>query len=161
MDYVIGAAPAPGVFILAASDDALHQQFMRYFKMGDGPLYCFTRPYHLCHLEIAGSIARAALFGDATIAPQGALQVEVVATAKRDLHPGDKLDGIGQFMLYGQCENADVVKRDGLLPMGLAEGALVQCEIAQDAVLRMGDVGMPPERLVDKLRKEQDALFGS
>ncbi len=160
VDYVIGASPAPGVFILAASDDPLHQQFMRYYKMGEGPLYCFTRPYHLCHLEIAGSIARAVLYGDATVAPQGELQVEVVATAKRDLHPGDKLDGIGQFMLYGQCENAIVVQREGLLPMGLAEGAVVQCEIARDAVLRMGDVEMPPERLVDKLRKEQDALLG-
>ncbi|MDX9864680.1 MAG: SAF domain-containing protein, partial [Anaerolineaceae bacterium] len=156
VDYVIGAAPAPGVFILAVSDDALHQQFMRYYKMGDGPLYCFIRPYHLCHLEIAGSIARAALYGDATIAPQGALRVEVVAAAKRDLHPGDKLDGIGQFMLYGQCENADVVQREDLLPMGLAEGAVVQREIARDDVLHFGDVRMPAERLVDRLREEQE-----
>ena len=161
VDFVIGAAPAPGVFILAASDDALHQQFMRYYKMGDGPLYCFTRPYHLCHLEIAGSIARAALYGDATVAPQGGLHVEVVATAKRDLHPGDKLDGIGQFMLYGQCENADVLQREVLLPMGLAEGAVVQREIARDEVLRVRDVQMPPERLVDRLRQEQDAYFGN
>ena len=161
VDFVIGAAPAPGVFILAASEDPLHQQFMSYYKMGDGPLYCFTRPYHLCHLEIAGSIARAALYGDATIAPQGALGVEVVATAKRDLHPGDKLDGIGQFLLYGQCENADVVQREGLLPMGLAEGAVVQREIARDEVLRREDVQMPPERLVDRLSsKEQDIHFG-
>jgi len=160
-DFVIGAAPAPGVFILAASEDPMHQQFMRYYKMGEGPLYCFTRPYHLCHLEIAGSIARAALYGDATIAPLGGLQVEVVATAKRDLHPGDQLDGIGQFMLFGQCENADVVQREDLLPMGLAEGALVQREIARDEVLRSGDVRMPSERLVDRLRKEQDAHFRS
>jgi predicted homoserine dehydrogenase-like protein len=161
VDYVIGAAPAPGVFILAASDDPLHQQFMRYYKMGEGPLYCFTRPYHLCHLEIAGSIARAALYGDATITPRGALQVEVVATAKRNLHPGDTLDGIGKFMLYGQCENADVVKREDLLPMGLAEGAVVSREIARDEVLRTSDVQMPPERLLDRLRQEQDAYFGN
>lgn len=160
VDYVIGAAPAPGVFILAASDDALQQQFMRYYKMGDGPLYCFVRPYHLCHLEIASSIARAALYGDATIAPQGALKVEVVATAKRDLHPGDKLDGIGHFMLYGQCENAAVVQQEVLLPMGLAEGAVVQREISRDAVLCMKDVQMPPERLIDRLRDEQTAQFG-
>jgi predicted homoserine dehydrogenase-like protein len=160
VDYVIGAAPAPGVFILGASDDAMQKQFMRYYKMGDGPLYCFTRPYHLCHLEIASSIARAALYGDATIAPQGALHVEVVATAKRDLHPGDKLDGIGHFMLYGQCENADVVLREDLLPMGLAEEAVVQREIARDEVLRTKDVCMPPERLIDRLRDKQTTHLG-
>jgi predicted homoserine dehydrogenase-like protein len=43
--------------------------------------------------------------------------------------------------------------------MGLAEGAVVQQEIARDEVLRSGDVQMPPERLMDRLRKEQDARF--
>lgn len=160
VDYVIGAAPAPGVFILAAAADKLQQNFLQYYKMGNGPLYCFTRPYHLCHLEIASSIARAELYGDATIAPQGKLQVEVVATAKRDLHPGEVLDGIGHFTLYGQCENADVVQQEGFLPMGLAEGAVVLREIAKDQTLRITDVEMPPGRLVDRLRKEQDAHFG-
>ena len=158
VDYVIGAAPAPGVFILAESSDPLQQQFMRYYKMGDGPLYCFTRPFHLCHLEIANSIARAAIYQDATIAPAGNLRVEVVATAKRDLRPGEKLDGIGGYTVYGQCDNADVVRKERLLPMGLAEGAKVVRRIPRDAVIRMGDVEMPPKRLVDELREEQELL---
>lgn len=156
VDYIIGAAPAPGVFILAISEDPLHQQYMRYFKMGEGPLYCFVRPYHLCHLEIANSIARAALYGDATITPQQKLSVEVIATAKRDLLPGETLDGIGRFTLYGQCENADVVQREGLLPMGLAEGAVLNRKVAKDEVLCIADVKMPPQRMIDQLWEEQD-----
>lgn len=156
VDYIIGAAPAPGVFILAMSEDPLHQQYMRYFKMGEGPLYCFVRPYHLCHLEIANSIARAALYGDATITPQQKLSVEVIATAKRDLLPGETLDGIGRFTLYGQCENADVVQREGLLPMGLAEGAVLNRKVAKDEVLCIADVKMPPQRMINQLWEEQD-----
>lgn len=159
VDYVIGAAPAPGVFILATTQDELQRQFLAYYKMGRGPVYCFTRPFHLCHMEIASSIARAALYGEATIAPAGRLQVEVVATAKRDLAAGERLDGIGQYLLYGQCENAEIVQREGLLPIGLAEGGVLRRSVPQGEVLHRADVEMPAERLIDRLRREQDVLF--
>jgi predicted homoserine dehydrogenase-like protein len=158
VDYVIGAEPAPGVFILAAHDDPVQRRFLSYYKMGDGPLYCFHTPFHLCHFEVPNTVARAVLFGDAAVAPSGAPVVEVVAMAKRDLQAGETLDGIGGFCLYGQCENADVRRRDGLLPIGLAEGCRLERDVARDEVLKFDDVTPPPDRLCDRLYREQEAL---
>jgi predicted homoserine dehydrogenase-like protein len=85
----------------------------------------------------------------------------VVATAKKDLQKGEVLDGMGFYMTYGEAENADVTKREGLLPMGLAEGCTLQCDVAQDTTLTYEHVTMPEGRLCDRLREEQEAHFGS
>ena len=161
VDYVVGAVPSPGVFVLGTHDHPAQQHYLHLYKLGTGPLYCFYTPYHLCHFEVHNTIARAVLFGDATLAPQGAPRVEVVATAKRDLQAGDVLDGIGYYMTYGQCENAEVVRAENLLPMGVAEGCRVQRDIAKDQVLTYADVVLPAGRLCDKLRAEQHAYFAA
>jgi predicted homoserine dehydrogenase-like protein len=64
-------------------------------------------------------------------------------------------------MTYGEAENADVVLRDGLLPMGLAEGCRLKRDIEKDEVLRVEDVETPPGRVADKLRREQNRIFDS
>jgi predicted homoserine dehydrogenase-like protein len=121
--------------------------------------YTFYRPYHLCHFEVPSTLARATLFGDATVAPLEGPVVDVVATAKRDLRAGEVLDGVGWYMTYGLAENADVAAREELLPMGLAERARLVRDVAQDAVLTDADVKLPQGRLCDRLRAEQSALF--
>jgi predicted homoserine dehydrogenase-like protein len=159
VDYILGAEPAPGVFVLGYKDHPIQQRYMNYYKMGEGPLYCFYTPYHLCHFEAHNTVARAVLFGDAAIAPQGQPMVDVVATAKTDLRAGQVLDGLGCYMTYGQCENSDVVLEENILPIGLAEGCLLKRNIAKDAVLTYSDVELPEGRLCDKLRAEQNAYF--
>jgi len=159
VDYVVGAEPAPGVFVLGTTDDGEQRGFLDLYKLGKGPIYCFYTPYHLCHFEVPTTIARAALFHDATIAPAGAPRVEVVATAKIDLDGGDVIDGIGHYTTYGQCRNADEARRDELLPMGLAAGCRLRHSVGQSQILTLGDVEIPPGRLIDSLRAEQDALF--
>lgn len=64
VDYVVGISePAPGVFVLATTDDPVQQRFLNLYKLGEGPLYLFYTPYHLCHLEVPSTIARAVLLG--------------------------------------------------------------------------------------------------
>jgi predicted homoserine dehydrogenase-like protein len=113
----------------------------------------------LCHFEVPTTIARAVLFGDATITPLGAPAVDVITTAKTDLKGGQVLDGLGYYMTYGQCENADVAREQKLLPIGLAEGCRVKRDIARDEVLTYDDVELPEGRLCDRLRAEQNAYF--
>jgi predicted homoserine dehydrogenase-like protein len=84
-----------------------------------------------------------------------------VTAAKRDLEPGEVLDGLGHYMTYGLCENHDVVRADRLLPIGLAEGSVVTRAIRRDEVLTTADVEPPSGSLVHSLRAEQDRLFGS
>lgn len=161
VDYVVGASPGPGVFILGTHENPAQQHYLNLYKLGGGPLYCFYTPYHLCHFEVHNTVARAVLFGDATIAPQGPLRVEVVATAKVDLVAGQVLDGIGHYMTYGLCENADVARSENLLPIGLAEGCRLKRSIPKDQVLTYDDVILPEGRLCDVLRAEQDAYFNN
>jgi predicted homoserine dehydrogenase-like protein len=159
VDYIVGAEPAPGVFILGYQDHPLQQHWLRLYKLGDGPLYTFYTPYHLCHLEVPLTIARAVLFDDAAVTPDAGHVVDVVATAKRTLRSGEVLDGIGHYMVYGQCENADVTSRARYLPIGVAERCRMVRDVAKDVVLTYDDVEVPSGRLVDKLRAEQEASF--
>jgi predicted homoserine dehydrogenase-like protein len=159
VDYVVGATPSPGVFVLGTHSHPAQQHYLNLYKLGPGPLYCFYTPYHLCHFEVPNTVARAILFGDAAITPIGPPLVEVVTTAKVDLKAGDTLDGMGFYMTYGQCENADVVEAEKLLPMGLAEGCRLKHNIRRDQVITYADVELPGDRLCDSLRAEQQSVF--
>lgn len=159
VDYVVGAEPNAGVFVLGTHAHPAQQHYLNLYKLGEGPLYCFYTPYHLCHFEVPNTVARAVLFGDAAIAPLGGPRVDVVATAKTDLAEGAVLDGLGCYMTYGQAENSDIVSRERLLPMGLAEGCRLKRSLAKDTVLTYDDVELPPGRVSDRLRAEQNDYF--
>ena len=159
VDYVVGAKPGPGVFVLAAHDDPKQRHYLNLYKLGEGPLYSFYTPYHLCHFEVPLSVSRVVLFGDAVLQPIAGPRVDVVATAKTDLAAGEVLDGLGGYHTYGQCETYAISRAEGLLPMGLAEGCRLRRDVSKDAVLTYDDVEVPSGRLIDALRAEQDALF--
>lgn len=159
VDYVVGAKPGPGVFVFGTHDDPKQRHYLNLYKLGEGPLYSFYTPYHLCHFEVPLSVARVVLFNDAVLVPLGGPLVDVVATAKIDLKAGETIDGIGYFMTYGQCENSDVTQAENLLPIGLAEGCRLKRDIPKDQVLTYDDVELPEGRLCDKLRAEQNAYF--
>jgi predicted homoserine dehydrogenase-like protein len=161
VDYVVGAAPSPGVFVLGTHPDPAQQHYLNLYKLGEGPLYCFYTPYHLCHFEVPNTVARAVLFGDAAIAPAGPPRVDVVAAAKADLAADETLDGLGGYMTYGLAENTDVALAERLLPIGLAEGCRLKREVRRDEVLSYEDVELPEGRLADRLRAEQDSAFAS
>lgn len=160
VDYILGAEPAPGVFVLGYSEDPIQRQYMNYYKMGDGPVYCFYTPYHLCHTEAPLTVARAVLFHDATITPLGAPVCDVITAAKRNLKAGEVLDGIGGFTSYGMLENSDVCRADNFLPMGLSEGCRLTRDVQKDQIITYDDVELPEGRLCDKLRSEQNDYYG-
>ncbi len=161
IDYVVGPHPGPGVYVIAIEEDPRRQHYLKYFKMGEGPLYCFYTPYHLCHLEAPISAARAALLGDEVVSPSHGPVVDVITVAKKDLAEGETLDPIGGFMTYGVCENSDIAHRDRLLPIGLAQGCRIRRDIARDQSITWDDVEVPSDSLVLQLRRQQDELFFS
>lgn len=159
VDYVVGAKPAPGVFIIGHNEHPIQQQYMRYYKMGDGPLYVFYTPYHLCHFETPLTVARAVLFQDAALSPLAGSVCDVITTAKRDLKAGEVLDGIGGFTSYGMIENANVCYAENLLPMGLSQGCRLERDVPRDCAIAYADVELPKGRFCDQLRAEQNARF--
>lgn len=159
VDYVLGAEPGPGVFVIGYNEDPIKRQYAQYLKMGDGPFYVFYVPYHLPHLETPLTVARAALFHDAATSPIAGQVVDVIAAAKTDIKSGAILDGIGGFHCYGMAENSDICASEGLLPMSMLEGCRLKNDLSRDDVIRYEDVELPEGRLVDALRKEQDEYF--
>ena len=159
VDYVVGAEPAPGVFVYGTHDDPRQKHYLNLYKLGEGPIYCFYTPYHLCHFEVPLTAARAVLFRDRAICPVSSPRVDVVTTAKVDIKKDQVIDGLGGYLTYGLCENAEIVIQENLLPMGLAEGCRAAKDIPKDSVIRYSDVTLPDSRLSDQLRCEQNNLF--
>jgi predicted homoserine dehydrogenase-like protein len=159
VDYVVKTRPSPGVFVLAAHDDPKQRHYLNLYKLGEGPLYSFYTPYHLCHFEVPTSIARAVLFGDPVIVPLDGPRVDVVAAAKVDLAEGDEIDCLGGYKTYGVTEKYEISRAENLLPMGLAEGCKLKRTVKQDQVLRYEDVIVPQGRVCDRLRSEQNERF--
>jgi predicted homoserine dehydrogenase-like protein len=161
VDYALGAAPYTGAFVVVHETHPVKQKHLSYLKMGDGPFYVFYTPFHLPHVQVPSTVARAVLFGDATTAPLQGPATEVIAVAKKDLAKGERLDGVGGFAAYGVIENSPVVQRDGLLPMGLSEGCVLQRALSKDSPVRLADVQRPAGRLCDALYAEQCERFAS
>jgi predicted homoserine dehydrogenase-like protein len=161
VDFVLEAEPHTGAFVMGYNDHPVKKQYMSYFKMGDGPLYMFYTPYHLPHLQLPASVARAVLFNDATLAPRGAPVCDAVATAKRDLKAGEMLDGMGGFTCYGLIDTYENSIAANSLPMSLSVGCRLKRDIRKDQPIGYADVVLPEGRLCDQLRAEQTAHFSS
>jgi predicted homoserine dehydrogenase-like protein len=159
VDYIVGAAPSAGVFVIAKLGNKRQKHYLNYYKLGDGPYYVFYTPFHICHFDVASSIARAFLFKDVTLAPVGMPTVDVIAVAKTDLEKGDSIDGLGGYATYGLCENYQKVRKENLLPIGIAEGCILKRKIKKDQVVTLEDVVIPEGRVIDKLRRIQDKHF--
>ena len=155
VDYALGAAPHTGAFVIVHEDSPLKKVHLAYYKLGDGPFYVFYTPFHLPHIQIASTLARAVIHRDATVAPIGGAVCEVVTVAKRDLKVGERLDGVGGFCAYGLIDNATSARAISALPIGLSDGCILRRDVSKDAVLSFDDVVSPPGRLVEQLWHEQ------
>ncbi|MFC1548038.1 homoserine dehydrogenase [Candidatus Neomarinimicrobiota bacterium] len=145
VDYILGAEPGGGVFVIGHGDNKYQQEMLTYYKMGQGPFYLFYRPYHLCHIEAMACIAEAALDGYALLQPSGGFQTNVYTYAKRDLRQGELLDGVGGYTCYGLIENcADNLESPGL-PICLADGVTLKRDVNRDEKILMTDVSYDPQ----------------
>jgi len=149
VDYVVGASPGPGVFIHATTEDPQSVKYLRYGKLGEGPLHSFYVPYHLLFFELAFSIARLIDFADVTLDAEYGMKVEVVAVAKEDIKAGDKIDGLGGYKTYGICDNSKDARQEDLVPMGLAEGNVAAKDIKKDSLITKADLELANSDLWD------------
>ena len=157
VEYTIGGDFAGGVFVVGyANNPELVQPVLRYLKMGEGPYYTFYRPWHLVHIEAPLSIAEVYLDREPTIQPAGPFVTDVVAVAKKDLEPGDLLDGIGGWTSYGEVDT--VANAAGFLPMGMTEHARITKPIPMDEPIPLDSVEVDESTPIVKARREQDAL---
>ncbi len=161
VDYILGAEPGGGVFVVGHCDDPLQMQYLSYYKLGDGPFYLFYRPYHLCHLETTRAIALAALYHRPVMAPAHGRLAGVYAFAKRAVAAGETVPhGIGGDQAYGMIERCAVADPAGWLPITLleAEGearARFKRALQRDEPIGFADVELPDSSLVRRWREQE------
>jgi predicted homoserine dehydrogenase-like protein len=122
---------------------------------------CFAamyKPYHLIGLELGISVCNTVLRGETTGATR-LFQGDVVATAKRSLDIGEKLDGEGGYCVYGKLIPAARSLALNALPIGLAHDLVLKRPAGKGAVLSWADV-LPPQgsQAVD-FRLEMEGIF--
>ena len=61
----------------------------------------------------------------------------MISIAKKDLKPGELLDGPGAFALYGQFVPADESIKNRYLPTGLTEKAKVIRPVKKDTIITL------------------------
>jgi len=159
VEFVIGDL-APGVFLVYTTDSKIARRDLEYLKNGSGPYFLLYRPYHLASIETPLSVAQAFLYNEATIEPGFGFVSEVMTVAKKDLNPGDILDGIGGFMCYGLIELHNVIKKDKFLPIGVSEGCVIKKKISKDEPITYDDVELNENSILFNLRKIQDLQIG-
>ena len=84
----VGAAPHTGGFVVVHEENPHKKTQLAYYKLGDGPFYVFYTPFHLPHIQLPSTIARAVLHPDPTVTPLAGPSCEVVTVAKRDFKSG-------------------------------------------------------------------------
>lgn len=124
-----------------------------------GTFAALYRPFHLIGLETSVSIASAGLLGEPTGRPD-AFRADVVATAKRDLAPGELLDGEGGYTVWGALSPARASVAARQLPIGLADRLRILRPVPTGQRLSWDDVAKPPESAACRLRRELErSLF--
>jgi predicted homoserine dehydrogenase-like protein len=150
-----------GVFVtIEAPDDYVKRCFGEYGLNTDssGRYTAIYRPYHLIGLELAVSVLRVGLRGEATGTPN-AFRGDVVAVAKTDLPADTVLDGEGGATVYGQLMPAAASLAHGALPIGLAHGVQLRRPIAAGAILRWDDVLYETTNPTVRFRKLMERTF--
>lgn len=157
VDFAIGVAP--GVFVVALTDSSEIRSSLEYLGLGPGPNYTFYRPFHLPGIETPFSAAYAALFGEATICPRGKQEADVLAVAKKDLEPGQVIDGVGGYTVYGLIEQAERAGEEDAPPLGILEGARVVRTIRRGSTVTYDRVELEEDSSIVRLRRSQDKLL--
>lgn len=148
-----------GVYaVFEGETDYIRRCFAEYGVHTDpsGRYAALWRPYHLIGLELGVSVASAALRREPTGAPE-AWRADVVATAKRDLTPGEVLDGEGGAMVWGRCVPAERSLAMGALPIGLAHGFALTRAVRRGETLGWADVAWDAAADSVRIRREMEA----
>jgi predicted homoserine dehydrogenase-like protein len=150
-----------GVYVtFEAADAYVEKCFSEYGLKTDssGRYSSLYKPYHLIGLELGISVASAALRNEPTGCAQNFLG-DAIATAKRDLKPGDMLDGEGGYTVYGTLMPASESLRLGALPIGLAHHVKLVREVKTGSPVRWRDVEINDSAQHVKLRLEMEARY--
>jgi predicted homoserine dehydrogenase-like protein len=147
-----------GVYVvLAADSDYVRRCFKEYGVVTDptGNYSAMYKPYHLMGMELGISVASVALRREPTGSPTG-WHGDVVATAKRDMQPGQVLDGEGGYTVYGRLMPARDSVEGGYLPLGLAHDVKLKNPVRATQAVKWSDVDYEDAGQALQFRREME-----
>ncbi|MDQ0395311.1 NAD(P)H-dependent oxidoreductase [Labrys monachus] len=150
-----------GVFVtFKAHNEYTRACFKQYGLLTDpsGWYASMWRPFHIIGLETSVSVLSAVLRGEATGSSRE-FRGDAVATAKRDMQPGDILDGEGGFAVWANAIPASRSLQLRALPIGLAQNVRLKRAVRKDQIVSFDDVELTADLDVVALRREMEDRF--
>lgn len=158
VDYVIPSGyPAGGVFLVCRHDEN-QKSAIEYFKLGTGPYYVLTRPFHLCSLEVGKTVRRVLAGGGVLLNNSVKPTLGVAAIAKRDMKAGEIIGrGIGGFDVRGEAVRlADELDH---VPIGLLRNTVLKRAVEPGQLLTFDDIEIQPSRVFDIIDQQRQKLI--
>jgi len=152
-----------GVFVSFEADtDYVARCFREYGLQTDdtGRFSLMYKRWHLIGLELGISVANVGIRREPTGVAAG-WHADAVAIAKRDLRPGDLLDGEGGYTVSGHLMPAARSVAESALPIGLAHGVKVVSPVAKGALVRWSDVETDGTDIAVRVRRELEQSFSA
>lgn len=159
VDYAIGDIN-PGVFVIVTTDNPRLKSGLIQRDMGYGPNYLLLRPYHLCSIETPLTAVQGVIYGESSGHPLKALVSECITVAKKNLKKGEILDSMGGYCYRSSIELYGVAKEENMLPVGLAQGARLKCDVERDQIITWDMVELNENSVLLQLRRLQDSILG-
>jgi predicted homoserine dehydrogenase-like protein len=150
-----------GVWVtVEAETDYIKNCFEEYNAHTDpsGRYFTLYKRWHLIGLEVGMSVASVALRKEATGVAH-CWNADVIATAKRDLKPGEILDGEGGYTVWGKLLPAAKSVAMGGLPLGLAHDIKLIRPVKKGQSLCWDDVAVDTSTHAYKIRQELETKF--
>lgn len=116
------------------------------------------RPFHIIGLETSISVLSAVLRNEPTGCSKE-FRGDAVATAKKDMQPGEMLDGEGGYAVWANAIPATRSLDIKALPIGLAHNVKLKRPIKKDQIVSFDDVELVSDLDVVKLRQDMEHQF--
>lgn len=158
VDYVVPNGYSAGGVFLVCRHDENQAQAIEYFKLGPGPYYTLTRPFHLCSLEVGKTVRRVLAGGGVLLNNSVAPTLGVAAIAKRGMKAGDIITrGIGGFDVRGEAVRlADELHH---VPIGLLRNTVLKRAVEPGQLLTFDDIEVQPSRVLDIIEQQRQKLI--
>ncbi|HSI41314.1 MAG TPA: Gfo/Idh/MocA family oxidoreductase [Xanthobacteraceae bacterium] len=150
-----------GVFVtFKAHNEYARACFKQYGLLTDpsGWYASMWRPFHIIGLETSVSVLSACLRNEPTGCSRE-FRGDAVATAKKDMKPGEMLDGEGGFAVWANAIPATRSLDLRALPIGLAHNVKLKRPIKKDQIVSFDDVEMVNDLDVVAVRQEMEDRF--
>ena len=118
----------------------------------------YMLPVHGIGLELGVTAAAIAVSRKAT-GRSKFFATDVVSISKKDLTPGEILDGDGGFCAHGEFFSADESLRQCALPMGLSEKMKIIRPVKKGQLITWNDVQFDETNEGVKIRREMEEIF--